>query len=261
LAEADPWALLRQATRARIGLGRAGDAVPTQALLEFQLAHAQARDAVHAPLDLDALEQALAPRPIPRLQSAAPDRTTYLRRPDLGRRLTSESRERLRGLAKAASPDLVFVVADGLSARAVMRHAAGVLSACFERLPEQADAPVVVVEQARVAIGDQIGEILGAKLCLVLIGERPGLSVADSLGLYLTWAPRPGVQDSARNCISNIHADGLSPAQAADQVAWLIREATRRGLTGIDLKAASPDDLLEDRSPRASSTLSKDASP
>ncbi len=261
MAEADPWALLRQATRARIGLGRAGDAVPTQALLEFQLAHAQARDAVHAPLDLDALERALAPRPIPRLQSAAPDRTTYLRRPDLGRRLASESRDRLRGLAKAASPDLVFVVADGLSARAVMRHAAGVLSACFERLPEQTDAPVVVVEQARVAIGDQIGEILGAKLCLVLIGERPGLSVADSLGLYLTWAPRPGVQDSARNCISNIHADGLSPAQAADQVAWLIREATRRGLTGIDLKAASPDDLLEDRSPRASSTLSKDASP
>jgi ethanolamine ammonia-lyase small subunit len=255
MAEPDPWAQLRQATRARIGLGRAGDAVPTRALLEFQLAHAQARDAVHAPLDLDALEQALAPRPILRLQSAAWDRTTYLRRPDLGRRLNADSRERVSDLAKGRGCDLVFVIADGLSARAVMRHAAAVLSACLERLPDQAQAPVMVVEQARVAIGDDIGEILGAKLCLVLIGERPGLSVADSLGLYLTWAPRLGVQDSARNCISNIHADGLSPDQAAAQAAWLIREATRRGLTGIDLKAASPDDLLEDRSPRASLTL------
>ncbi len=136
-----------------------------------------------------------------------------------------------------------------------MRHAAAVLSACLQRLPEHAQAPIVVVEQARVAVGDEIGDILGAKLCLVLIGERPGLSVADSLGLYLTWAPRPGVQDSARNCISNIHADGLSPEQAADQAAWLIREATRRGLTGVDLKAASPDDLLEDRSPRATLTV------
>jgi ethanolamine ammonia-lyase small subunit len=246
---------LRQATRARIGLGRAGDAVPTRALLEFQLAHAQARDAVHAPLDVDALAQALRPRSILRLHSAAPDRPTYLRRPDLGRQLDAESRERLRGSVRESAPDLVFVVADGLSARAVMRHAPAVLSACLERLPEQVQAPIVGVEQARVAIGDEIGAILGAKLCLVLIGERPGLSVADSLGLYLTWAPRPGVQDSARNCISNIHDDGLSPEQAADQAAWLIREATRRGLTGVDLKAASPDELLDDRSPRASLTV------
>jgi len=262
VGEPDPWARLRQATRARIGLGRAGDAIPTPALLEFQLAHAQARDAVHAPLDLEALEQALAPHAILRLHSAAPDRTTYLRRPDLGRQLDAESRTRLCGAAKTTAPDIVFVVSDGLSARAVMRHAAPVLSACLERLPEQAHAPIVLVEQARVAIGDEIGDILGAKLCLVLIGERPGLSVADSLGLYLTWAPRPGVQDSARNCISNIHADGLSPAQAADQAAWLIREATRRGLTGVELKAASPKDLLEDRSSRASLTfeaLTKDS--
>jgi ethanolamine ammonia-lyase small subunit len=262
--ERDPWAQLRQATRARIGLGRAGDAVPTRALLEFQLAHAQARDAVHAPLDLDALEQALAPHPVLRLHSAARDRTTYLRRPDLGRRLDTASRERLRGSVKRPACDLVFVIADGLSARAVMRHAAPVLAACFQRLPEEVQAPIVAVEQARLAIGDEIGEILGAKLCLVLIGERPGLSVADSLGLYLTWAPRPGVQDSGRNCISNIHADGLSPAQAADQAAWLIREATRRSLTGVDLKAASPEDLLEDRSPRPDlrlATPSKDPTP
>ncbi len=255
VGEPDPWALLRHATRARIGLGRAGDAVPTHALLEFQLAHAQARDAVHAPLDLDALEQALAPHPILRLHSAACDRTTYLRRPDLGRRLDPESRERLCGSTPGIPPDIVFVVADGLSARAVMRHAPAVLSACLQRLPEQAHAPIVVVEQARVAIGDEIGEVLSAKLCLVLIGERPGLSVADSLGLYLTWAPRPGVLDSARNCISNIHADGLSPEHAAQQAAWLIGEATRRSLTGVALKAASPNDLLEDRSPRASLTF------
>jgi len=255
VAEPDPWAKLRQATRARIGLGRAGDAIPTKALLEFQLAHAQARDAVHAPLDLEALEQALAPGPIVRLHSAARDRTTYLRRPDLGRRLDPDSRRRLISAAKSFAPDLVFVVADGLSARAVMRHAPAVLAACLQRLPEHTEAPVVVIEQARVAVGDEVGDILGAKLCLVLIGERPGLSVADSLGLYLTWAPRPGVQDCARNCISNIHADGLSPVQAADQAAWLIREATRRSLTGVDLKAASPEDLLEDRSPRAGLTL------
>ncbi len=262
MSEPDPWAPLRQATRARIGLGRAGDAVPTRALLEFQLAHAQARDAVHTPLDLDALAQALAPRAALTLHSAARDRTTYLRRPDLGRRLDPGSQERLRALAEDNPPDLVFVVADGLSARATMRHAAPVLAACLQRLPEQAGAPIVVVEQARVAIGDEIGEILGAKLCLVLIGERPGLSVADSLGLYLTWAPRRGVQDSGRNCISNIHADGLTPAQAADQAAWLIREATRRSLTGVGLKAASPEDLLEDRSPRASLAFeTKDPAP
>jgi len=259
VGEADPWAKLRQATRARIGLGRAGDAVPTAALLEFQLAHAQARDAVHTPLDLDALEQALAPRPVVRLHSAAWDRTTYLRRPDLGRKLDTDSRDRLHDAANSPAPELVFVVADGLSARAVMRHAAPVLSACLKRLPEQAQAPILLVEQARVAIGDEIGEILGAKLCLVLIGERPGLSVADSLGLYLTWAPRPGVQDSARNCISNIHGDALSSEQAADQAAWLIRQATRRGLTGVALKGASPDDLLEDRSPHVGFTLSEDS--
>jgi len=255
VVEADPWAKLRRATRARIGLGRVGDAVPTAALLEFQFAHAQARDAVHTSLDLDALEQALAPRSVLRLHSAARDRTTYLRRPDLGRKLDTDSRDRLNDAANSPAPDLIFVVADGLSARAVMRHAAPVLSACLQRLPEQAQAPIVLVEQARVAIGDDIGATLGAKLCLVLIGERPGLSVADSLGLYLTWAPRPGVRDSGRNCISNIHADGLSPTQAADQAAWLIQQATRRGLTGIDLKAASPDDLLADRSPRAGLTF------
>jgi ethanolamine ammonia-lyase small subunit len=264
VAEADPWGPLRQATRARIGLGRAGDALPTRALLEFQLAHARARDAVHAPLDLDALDQALRPRPILRLHSAAQDRIAYLRRPDLGRRLDAQSRDRLMALANGPAPDVVFVIADGLSAQAVMRHAAAVLSACLQRLPELIHAPVVVAEQARVAIGDEVGDILGAKLCLVLIGERPGLSVADSLGLYLTWAPRPGVQDSARNCISNIHADGLTPEQAAGQAAWLIREATRRHLTGVALKAPSPDDLLEDRSPPASLTLdnvSEDGAP
>jgi ethanolamine ammonia-lyase small subunit len=243
-----PWTRFRQATRARIGLGRAGDAIPTAALLEFQLAHAQARDAVHRPIDFDALASAIAPLTAVRTHSAAPDRRTYLRRPDLGRRLDLESRAALAGEAARSRSDLVFVVADGLSASAVMRHAAPMLAACLQRLPEHAAASIVFAEQARVAIGDEIGEILQARLCAVLIGERPGLSVADSLGLYLTWAPHVGVRDSARNCISNIHADGLSYARAADMAAWLIRQAAVLGLTGVDLKEASGDEHLENRS-------------
>ena len=241
----DPWARFRNATRARIGLGRAGDAVPTHALLEFQFAHARARDAVHTPVDFTRVERAIAPLAVLRLHSAAPDRATYLRRPDLGRRLDDQSRERLRIAAGEDAWDLVFVVADGLSAAAVMTHAAPVLSACLDRLPGFRVAPIVCVEQGRVAIGDEIGEIVNARLCAVLIGERPGLSVANSLGMYLTWAPRIGRRDSERNCISNIHADGLSYARASDTAAWLLKEATIRRLTGTGLKEATGDDLIE----------------
>jgi ethanolamine ammonia-lyase small subunit len=245
MADSDPWMRFRQTTRARIGLGRAGDAMPTRALLEFQSAHARARDAVHAPVDFMAVERAIAPLPVLHLHSAALDRVTYLRRPDLGRRLGEESRERLRIAASDSVWDLVFVVADGLSAAAVMTHAAPVLSACLDRLPGWCVAPIVCVEQARVAIGDEIGQIMNAKLCAVLIGERPGLSVADSLGIYLTWAPRIGSRDSERNCISNIHADGLSYPRAGDTAAWLIKEATIRRLTGLKLKEATEGDLIE----------------
>lgn len=227
----DPWARLRTATRARIGLGGIGDAPPLRAVLDFQMAHALARDAVHAPLDLDALEAALQPHPVLRAASLAPDRATYLRRPDLGRRLHAMD-------DTAPGPcDIAFVLADGLSATAVQRHAAPVLHACLARLRGWRIAPAVIATQARVALGDEIGERLGARLVAVLIGERPGLSVPDSLGIYLTHAPRPGRRDSERNCISNIHTSGgLTPELAAAKLAWLMREALLRKLTGTGLK-------------------------
>jgi ethanolamine ammonia-lyase small subunit len=227
----DPWARLRAVTPARIGLARSGDAPALRHVLELQQAHAAARDAVHASLDLTALERALS-RPALRVRSRAGDRSTYLRRPDLGRRLDPACLEAL----PSGPYEVAFVIADGLSAAAVQRHAAPLVEACLARLPDWGVAPIVMAEQARVALGDEIGERLGARLCAVLIGERPGLSVAESLGVYLTWAPRVGRRDHERNCISNIHAHGLSIAQAADTLAWLMREATRRGLTGVRLK-------------------------
>jgi ethanolamine ammonia-lyase small subunit len=229
----DPWARLRAATRARIGLGQAGDALPLREVLAFQMAHALARDAVHAPLDSAALEAALQPHPVLHARSAAQDRGTYLRRPDLGRRLHPESLP-----APSAGPfDVAFVLADGLSATAVQRHAAAVFRACLSRLPGWRIAPAVIATQARVALGDEIGAHLKARLVAMLIGERPGLSVPDSLGIYLTYEPRPGRRDSERNCISNIHTSGgLSPDLAAAKLAWLMREALTRKLTGTGLK-------------------------
>ena len=251
MADRDPWLEMRQATRARIGLGRAGDALPTRALLDFQLAHARARDAVHAVVDFDAVQLALSPLTIHRVRSAAPDRDAYLRRPDLGRRLSDDGRAQLLSAADDAEWDLVFVIADGLSASAVSTHAAPLMLAILGRLQGWRIAPIVCVEQGRVAVGDEIGEIIRAQLCAVLIGERPGLSAADSLGLYLTWSPRVGRRDSERNCISNIHAEGLSYAQAATTAAWLIQEATRRRLTGVDLKDEVAAGLPMEREPKA----------
>ncbi|MBI0435019.1 ethanolamine ammonia-lyase subunit EutC [Roseomonas sp. KE0001] len=242
----DGWERLRRATRARIGLGRSGEAVAIRDVLAFQMAHAQARDAVHAALDPGALSEALSDDPGPGvpllLHSAAPDRGTYLRRPDLGRRLAAES--------AAAIPrgewDIAFIIGDGLSATAVQRHAAPVLQAARRRLHGLRLAPPVIALQARVALGDEIGARLGARLAVMLIGERPGLSVADSLGAYLTFGPRPGRADSERNCVSNIHgAGGLSHAGAADRIAWLARQALTLGLTGValkeDMQPALPD--------------------
>ncbi|SFH11987.1 ethanolamine ammonia-lyase subunit EutC [Methylobacterium gossipiicola] len=231
-AATDPWARLRATTSARIGLGRSGDAMPLGAVLDFQLDHARARDAVHTALDTADLEAALAPRPVVRVRSAAPDRATYLRRPDLGRVLAD-------GITLDAIPggiDLVFVVGDGLSAGAVQSQAAPLIHACLDRLADLSVAPIVVATQARVALGDPIGAALGARLCAVVLGERPGLSVAESLGIYLTHDPQPGRRDAERNCISNIHARGLSLDRAADTLAWLAREALRRGVTGVHLK-------------------------
>lgn len=230
----DIWARWRQTTRARIGLGRSGDALPTSALLDFQAAHGRARDAVHGAADFAALTQQFTPRPCLTVRSQAPDRTTYLRRPDLGRRLDDASAAMLKD--HAGEWDIVFVIADGLSARAAMTHAAPVLHGCMARLRGWRVAPIVLATQARVALGDDIATCLNAKSVAVLIGERPGLSVADSLGIYLTWAPKPSRVDSERNCISNIHADGMSHDQAAATLLWLLHEAKRLQLSGIGLK-------------------------
>ena len=242
----DPWASLRASTRARIGLGRTGDAPPLGAILDFQLAHARARDAVHTPLDVPAVTQATGARIV--VRSAAADRATYLRRPDLGRRLDPDSRVMLSREASKDGFDAVFVLADGLSPAAVQRFAPPLLDYCLARLQGWSIAPVVIATQARVALGDEIGELLGASLGVVLIGERPGLSVANSLGVYLTWQPRAGRRDAERNCISNIHADGLPCAAAGDMLVWLMTEARRRKLSGVELKA---DGALEQRSSAA----------
>ena len=226
----DPWAALRGTTRARIGLGRTGSALPIRDVLDFQLAHARARDAVHTELDTTVLTQAIPNSVI--VHSQAPDRATYLRRPDLGRRLDPATQPPPSG-----PYDAVFVIADGLSAAGVQHQAPALVQACLDRLPNWSVAPVVIATQARVALGDAIGALFQATLCVMLIGERPGLTVANSLGVYLTYQPRPGRRDSERNCISNIHPDGLSIEAAADMLAWLMTEARTRKLTGVDLKA------------------------
>lgn len=248
IAPPDPYALLRAKTPARIGLGRSGDSLPTKALLDFQLAHARARDAVHGALDVEALAKALAPLQSVVVRSEVGDSAVYLRRPDLGRRLDAESSKKLAPLA--GDFDLVFVVADGLSAAAVQAQAAPLIAATMPLLAGMEIAPVVVARFGRVALGDEIGALIGAKLCAMLIGERPGLTVAESLGVYMTYDPRPGRRDSERNCISNIHAQGgLTIEQAAGKLAWLAREALRRGLTGVELKEnAEPQAVAEDLS-------------
>ncbi|PZR32830.1 ethanolamine ammonia-lyase subunit EutC [Caulobacter segnis] len=227
----DPFAALRGLTRARIGLGRAGQALPTAPLLAFQLAHARAVDAVHADMDATAIQAALG-RPSLVVASAAPDRRTYLQDPEQGRRLDPGA-----SIPQGLKPDLAIVIADGLSATAVNAHAATLVAALDQRLTDWTLAPIVLARQARVALGDPIGERLGARCVVVLIGERPGLSAADSLGAYITWSPKPGLRDSERNCVSNIGTDGgLTLETAADKIAWLLNQARRLGLTGVDLK-------------------------
>ena len=239
---ANPWEELRRLTPARIALGRAGTSLPTGAQLDFQLAHAQARDAVHLAFDHASITSQLAEKGQETLllHSAAADRDSYLQRPDLGRRLNVHSVQQLQELANAqpGGVDLAVVIADGLSALAVHRHAVPFLT----HLHEQAAAdgwslsPVVLVEQGRVAVADEVGELLGAKMVVILIGERPGLSSPDSLGLYFTYAPKVGLNDAHRNCISNIRLEGLSYAMAAHRLLYLMREACRRQLSGVHLK-------------------------
>ena len=235
---------LRHYTSARVALDRAGSSLATREVLDFQLAHAQARDAVNASLDVGSLLEGLHKRSLSAcaLKSAAPNRETYLRHPDLGRNLSVDSQAELRSKLPESEPqascDVVFVIADGLSALAVNRHALALLDALLPHLDHRAWslAPVCVVEQGRVAIGDAIGEATGAKMSVVLIGERPGLSSPDSLGVYITWSPRPGRTDAERNCISNIRPQGLSYADAAKVLAFYLHEARRQKLTGVTLK-------------------------
>ncbi|MCW4354382.1 ethanolamine ammonia-lyase subunit EutC [Hoyosella sp. YIM 151337] len=237
----DFWSPLRATTQARIGLGRAGDGLPTKSVLEFRAAHAAARDAVHQPLDVDSFAEE-----IERLGLGAPSvvrskvstRGEYLRRPDLGR----EPGE--MDLAHPAA-DVAVVLADGLSPRALHDHGASLLSAIIQTIGDAYSfAPPVIATSARVALGDHIGFALGAEILVVIIGERPGLSVADSLGIYLTYQPRPGCADSERNCISNIHPpDGLGYMEAARIVRSLIRGARELGRSGVDLKDTSRSEL------------------
>ncbi|CAE6689794.1 Ethanolamine ammonia-lyase light chain [Paraburkholderia domus] len=242
--EKNPWNALRQFTNARIALGRAGNSLPTAPLLAFNLSHAQARDAVHHPLDTDVLHEQLRAQSFSTLDvhSAAPDREHYLRRPDLGRRLSDESREAL-GQLTVDSPEVVFVIADGLSAFAASKQSIPLLQAVCAKLGDWKIGPVVVARQARVALGDEIGELLNAKLVVMLIGERPGLSSPDSLGIYLTYAPKVGCSDAQRNCISNVRPEGLDYPAAAHKLHYLLTHARRLGLTGVGLKDDS-DALL-----------------
>ncbi|SAK65057.1 ethanolamine ammonia-lyase small subunit [Caballeronia catudaia] len=230
------WEALRRFTDARIALGRAGSSVPTGPLLAFTLAHAQARDAVHRPLDVDALRGELTSKGYASVavESAASARDVYLRRPDLGRRLSEDSATRLEAHAKGA--DLVFVIADGLSSNAAATHALPLIDRTIARLDGWRIGPVVVATQARVALGDGIGAILKARMVAVLIGERPGLSSPASLGVYVTYDPLQGRSDAERNCISNVRPEGLAYDAAAFKLAYLLNEARVRKLTGIGLK-------------------------
>jgi ethanolamine ammonia-lyase small subunit len=241
LTAPDPWRQLRAFTPARIALGRAGGSLPTRAHLSFQLDHARARDAVHDALDPAAVTQALLQTGSDSVivRSAARDRLCFLQRPDLGRRLDVDSRRLLeQTLAPSDSFDVAFVVADGLSARAIHRHAVPLLSQLCPRLLSEGWrlAPVAVAEQGRVALGDEIGALMGAAMVIMLIGERPGLSSPDSLGAYLTWQPRIGRTDAERNCISNIRPEGLTYETAANRLHYLMREARRRRVSGVALK-------------------------
>lgn len=282
LVVVNPWAALRRFTAARIALGRVGVSQPTAPQLAFQLAHARARDAVHQALDVAPLLeglQELSGQPALALHSAAASRDIYLQRPDLGRRLDAASRQLLQQygqlqpqpsaaqsqpqtqpqslaaqpqpsaaqsppLPAAGSYDLAFVIADGLSALAIEQNVLPFLRCLTARLAleEWTIAPPAVVLQGRVAVGDEVGELLGARAVLVLVGERPGLSSPDSMGLYLTWAPRVGLTDASRNCISNVRPAGLTWEAAAFKLHYLLSEARRRLLSGVALKDETSDD-------------------
>ena len=255
---ADPWSFLQTHTRARIAQGRTGNSLPTRVLLDFQLDHALARDAVYSELNIGQLVHDLRSfGELLTIQSQANDRQTYLKRPDLGRKLDAES---LTALQQAAPQPcaLSIVVADGLSATAVNSHVVPVLEKVIPELTQRgwSLAPICMVQQGRVAIGDEIAHALRAELVLVLIGERPGLSSPDSLGAYLTYNPRPGLTDDARNCVSNIRPAGLPYQFAAQKLLYLLTEMKERRLSGVNLKDEMPTQTLPHTSSPAASVQS-----
>lgn len=244
---------LRHLTPARVGLGRSGASLPTEALLDFALDHARARDAVHAPFDSASIVAGLGALGLRTIEvaSRAQSRGEYLKRPDLGRALDPTSQRSLAS-RRGQSCDLAIVIGDGLSPAAVNLHAVEVVRRLLPRLDALAVGPSVVASGARVALADEIGALLGARMVAVLLGERPGLSAPDSLGAYLTFAPAPGRTDAERNCVSNIHASGLGYDEAAFRIAWLVREGLARQLTGVALKDES---ALQARLPGESRSL------
>lgn len=243
----DPWAQLKKFTRARIALGRVGSSLPTREVLDFGLAHAMARDAVHLALDVAALATDIQAQGFSTIQvhSLAPDRANYLLRPDWGRRLNDHSQQDLANLCNLKKPntapiDFLIVVGDGLSSLAVSRHVPPLLAEIRQHLPADWQiGPVVIASQARVAIADEIGQALSARMVAMLIGERPGLSSPDSLGIYLTYAPKLGLSDADRNCISNVRPEGLHYAAAAKKLLWLAKESMRLNVSGVALKDES----------------------
>ena len=251
----DPWHPLRRLSAARIALGRTGGSLPTRELLDFRLAHARARDAVHAPFDAARLADRLRGlgSEVVRVGSAAGSDAEFLRRPDLGRTLDEPGRALLATLAAAGSGarcDLVIIVSDGLSSRAAAEQAVPLLEVMIPLTRQNGWTltPLVVASRGRVALQDEIGALLGARLSLMLLGERPGLGAADSLGAYFTYAPRPGLTDASRNCVSNIRAAGLPPAEAAQRLFYLLSQSLRRELSGVELKDDTPThaDMLSD---------------
>ncbi len=244
LGTPDPWQSLGDFTDARIGLGRTGGSLPTRVQLKFNLDHALARDAVNTPLDLAKVQQELQATGISseQVHSQAVNRQQYLQRPDLGRRLNQASVDKLVGANKPV--DVALVLADGLSSMAVQSQGAALATAIVETCMAEglSTSPVILVEQARVAVGDEIGELLQAQSVVLIVGERPGLSSPDSLGIYYTYQPKVGLTDVARNCISNIRPAGLSIKQAAEKTLWLVRESIKLKLSGVELKDTTDDE-------------------
>lgn len=235
----DPWMKLRSYTSARIGLGRSGVSIPSRALLNFKMDHAHARDAVYSSLEIPALESGLAAlgQQFCVVQSQVSSRTEYLQRPDLGRKLCENSWQTLAGRKVAHEPALTIIVADGLSATAINRHALPLLRELLRLIDNSLTlTPIIIVEQGRVAISDEIGALMGATIALILVGERPGLTSPDSMGAYLTYGPKIGNTDELRNCVSNIRPEGLTCRLAAARIFYLMQESLTRKLSGIKLK-------------------------